>query len=78
MPVFVVTTKDVTVLSGGRAPATLNAAELRKVYGIGDDVFAIVLVGKDGGEKLRSSEPVTADKLTGLVDEMPMRRQEAR
>ncbi|RXF69581.1 DUF4174 domain-containing protein [Hansschlegelia zhihuaiae] len=78
MPVFVVTTRGVTTLSGGRAPATLTAAGLRQAYGVKDDAFAIVLVGKDGGEKLRSAEPVDAAKLTGLVDEMPMRKQETR
>lgn len=78
MPVFVVTRRQVAPLSGGRAPATLKADELRKAYGVGDDDFAIVLIGKDGGEKLRASEPVDAARLTDLVDDMPMRRREAR
>ena len=78
MPVFVVTPRAVTALSGGRAPATLQAQELRAAYGVKDDGFAVVLVGKDGGEKLRSTEPVDADRLTGLVDTMPMRRSETR
>lgn len=78
MPVFVVTRRQVSQLSGGRAPATLNAQDLRKTYGVADDAFAVVLVGKDGGEKLRSAEPVEAARLTDLVDTMPMRQGEAR
>ena len=41
-----------------------------------DGAFAAVLVGRDGGEKFRSSEPVPAEKLFGLIDAMPMRRRE--
>lgn len=78
MPVFVVTKTDVTTLSGGPAPATLGAGALRARFEVGDDAFALVLIGKDGEEKLRSNEPVAAEKLTGLVDEMPMRRREVR
>lgn len=78
MPVFVVTRMGVTALSGGRAAATIRAEDLRKTYGVGDDDFAVVLVGKDGAEKLRSTDPVTAEKLTELVDTMPMRRRKMR
>ena len=38
--------------------------------------FMFILVGKDGGEKLRSKSVVTNRKLFGLIDEMPMRRSE--
>jgi hypothetical protein len=37
-----------------------------------------VLVGKDGGEKFRSTEPVLAEKLFDLIVAMPMRRREVR
>lgn len=48
----------------------------RSRFGIERGAFAAVLVGKDGGEKFRSEEPVPAEKLFGLIDAMPMRRQE--
>ena len=41
-------------------------------------VFAVVLIGKDGGIKLRRSRPVAPAELFALVDQMPMRRQEMR
>ena len=37
--------------------------------------FLVVLIGKDGGEKLNSPNPVTMDRLRRLIDSMPMRRQ---
>ena len=38
--------------------------------------FEVLLVGKDGGVKLRSERPVRAEDLFALIDTMPMRRQE--
>ena len=40
--------------------------------------FEAVLVGKDGGEKLRTDTPITPERLFETVDAMPMRRQEMR
>ncbi|MEM7620524.1 MAG: DUF4174 domain-containing protein [Pseudomonadota bacterium] len=37
-----------------------------------------MLLGKDGGEKLRKARRVTADELFALIDAMPMRQQEMR
>ena len=44
----------------------------------GTDAFAIVLVGKDGGEKLRRTTPLSPEELFSIVDAMPMRRAELR
>ncbi|WP_158828268.1 DUF4174 domain-containing protein [Mucilaginibacter lacusdianchii] len=38
--------------------------------------FTVVLIGKDGGEKLRSTQPFTVKKLYATIDAMPMRQQE--
>jgi len=38
--------------------------------------FAVILIGKDGGEKLRSTSPVTLKNMYGLIDAMPMRKIE--
>lgn len=38
--------------------------------------FTFILVGRDGGEKLRSGEVVSAEKLFALIDAMPMRKNE--
>lgn len=42
----------------------------------GADTFKVRLIGKDGGEKLASSKPVTMSELFAVIDQMPMRRQE--
>lgn len=40
------------------------------------DPFTAVLVGKDGTEKLRSSEPIPMSRLFSVIDRMPMRLRE--
>jgi hypothetical protein len=40
--------------------------------------FTLILVGKDGSEKLRTYNLLTAKKLFALIDAMPMRRDEMR
>ena len=38
--------------------------------------FVITLTGKDGSEKLRSSNEVSIEKLFSIIDAMPMRKEE--
>ena len=38
--------------------------------------FSVVLIGKDGGEKLRRDTVLTTRELFAIVDAMPMRRAE--
>lgn len=59
----------------GAAPPE-DAAKLRNKFRLEPDSFAILLVGKDGGEKFRSYEPVSSRDVLDLIDSMPMRRQE--
>jgi len=40
--------------------------------------FTVVLIGKDGGEKLRREEGANLGEIFGLIDTMPMRRREMR
>jgi hypothetical protein len=53
-----------------------TAADLRAHFGVAADRFSALLVGKDGGVKLRSDEPVSPEELFALIDAMPMRQQE--
>ena len=48
----------------------------RRRFHVAPDAFAVVLLGEDGGEKLRSSLPVSIEKLNSLIDGMPMRKLE--
>lgn len=51
---------------------------LRQALGCEAGAFTAVLVGKDGGAKLRSPDPLGADQLFPVIDAMPMRQDEAR
>lgn len=52
----------------------VDALKLRQDADIKGNTFQAVLIGKDGGVKLRSSDVVTDVKLFGLIDSMPMRK----
>jgi hypothetical protein len=66
---------EVEPLVGEAAPG-IDARALRRELGVGDTAFRTVLIGKDGGVKLKSSSPICAATLFNTVDAMPMRRQE--
>lgn len=59
-----------------RLPTRVEQIALRKRYEIQPGNFTVILIGKDGGDKLRSQTPVTMKRLTELIDSMPMRQQE--
>lgn len=61
---------------GGNPVSPEEAAGARQNFAVGDGEFAAVLIGKDGTEKLRSGEPVSAEELFERIDEMPLRQQE--
>jgi hypothetical protein len=52
--------------------------DLWGAYSVEPDSFEVLLVGKDGGVKFRSSEVVSPEEIFRLVDAMPMRREEMR
>ncbi|MEG8040133.1 DUF4174 domain-containing protein [Sphingomonas sp. LR60] len=53
-------------------------AMLRKRFNLPSDRFSVVLIGKDGGLKMRQTRPIAAALLEETIDAMPMRRQEKR
>ncbi|MCF2489231.1 DUF4174 domain-containing protein [Dyadobacter sp. CY347] len=55
-----------------------NIPEWRKWKIDTTSAFTFLLIGRDGGEKLRSNEVVSPEKLFGLIDAMPMRRNEVK
>lgn len=50
----------------------------RRRFHVAANEFAVILVGKDGGEKLRSSTPLSWQRISSTVDSMPMRKDEMR
>lgn len=55
-----------------------EAEQLRRQFQVADSAFSVVLIGKDGTQKLQQEEVLTMDKLFAVVDAMPMRRREMR
>jgi len=71
-------TGDAVRTSGdGESVMSGTVAALRRRFAAPVDRFMAVLVGKDGGTKLVSVEPISADRLFTTIDAMPMRRREA-
>lgn len=48
----------------------------RSHFNVKSNEFCIILIGKDGSEKYRSEVPISLNQLYGLIDAMPMRKQE--
>jgi hypothetical protein len=56
-----------------------TAADFYQTYGVERDEFVVILIGKDGGEKLRrTGEVMPPDLLFDTIDAMPMRQREIR
>ena len=55
-----------------------SAAAVRQNFKVRSGSFTIILVGKDGGVKLRRTEKVNLTDIFSLIDAMPMRREEMR
>jgi len=75
---IVVTVETDLVEIDGLANPTIRADRLRDAFNVPEQGFSILLIGKDGGVKLRSRQPVTTKDLFALIDGMPMRQREMR
>jgi hypothetical protein len=64
----------VEVVGDKVAGATDPQAVLRRKYRLSTTGFTAILIGKDGGEKLRSATPISAAVLEDTIDAMPMRQ----
>ncbi len=53
-----------------------EADSIRDRFGISPNAFSLILIGKDGGIKLKRSDPVDLTEIFELIDSMPMRRNE--
>jgi hypothetical protein len=60
----------------GQVVDTSQARRLLSEFGIGANSFSVVLIGKDGGEKLRVNEVPDLPTIYAVIDGMPMRSVE--
>ena len=67
---------DGTSFLDGDVVDTSQAQRLRSEFGIGTNSFSVVLIGKDGGEKLRVNDVPELPAIYAVIDGMPMRGSE--
>lgn len=67
---------DGTSTLDGQIVDTSQVQRLFSQFGIGADSFSVVLVGKDGGEKLRVNDVPNLQTIYAVIDGMPMRGRE--
>ena len=60
----------------GRGMSDEEQLLARQRFHLAPEAFAVVLLGKDGGEKLRVTAPVSMERLNRTIDAMPMRKDE--
>ena len=53
-----------------------DADSIRNHFAIPSNTFSFILVGKDGGIKLKREDRVDLSDVFGLIDSMPMRQRE--
>ena len=62
----------------GKAIDAEESRRLAQQYGIDDNAFSVLLIGKDGGEKLRFTDVPDLQAIYTVIDGMPMRQGEMR
>ncbi len=58
--------------------SSTDAEAARRRFHVAPNEFAVILLGKDGGEKLRAKKPISMERLEETIDAMPMRQDEMR
>lgn len=66
------------VTKEGAVLPQVGTPKLYRHFNVPAQKFTVILLGKDGEEKLREQSALTSDALFSLIDAMPMRQQEVR
>lgn len=53
-----------------------HAPDMRRRFGVSPDAFTVILIGKDGTEKLRLGEVTDPQVFYEAIEAMPMRQEE--
>ncbi len=64
--------------SDGQGLKKIEIKTIRRQFEVPADQFAVILIGKDGTEKLRRWSVVPPKEIFDLIDSMPMRQAEIR
>jgi len=65
-----------TPTDDGRPITAASAQRIRERFDVETEGFTVILVGKDGTEKRRETEPVSMASIFATIDAMPMRQAE--
>ena len=76
MVIGVVVTEGTSSL-GGQTIGAEQSQRLMKQFAVDEGAFTAVLIGKDGGEKLRVNGVPNLATIYAVIDGMPMRNREA-
>lgn len=68
--------KDTIVTGEGKVLPQFGTGPFYREFEVERDVFAVLLIGKDGEIKMREGRPVSLETLYGVIDSMPMRQRE--
>jgi hypothetical protein len=77
MVIGILLTEGQSTLAGQPINA-VDSQRLSERYAIGENAFTALLIGKDGGEKLRVDEVPDLSTIYAVIDGMPMRSGEMR
>ena len=67
---------DHSVSIDGARKAQLGTPRFYRYFKTDENAYTVILLGKDGEEKLRQYETVSEASLFSLIDAMPMRQRE--
>ena len=70
--------KRAKIISGSSRLSESSGHYLREKFSIKSGTFTVLLIGKDGGVKLRREGRVELAEVFSLIDSMPMRQREKR
>lgn len=59
-----------------KIPGDITADDLRQQFQVKSTVFTLILIGKDGGEKYRTTHLTKPAVIFNIIDAMPMRQSE--
>ncbi|MGB7394396.1 MAG: DUF4174 domain-containing protein [Pricia sp.] len=66
------------VYAADESPSEMEAKDIYDRYDLALDFSGTILIGKDGGSKMKKPFEVSAKTVFDLIDSMPMRRAEMR
>ncbi len=65
------------VVIDGEPQVQFGTPPFYEYFGVSSGEFAVIILGKDGEEKVRQNTPMPLSELSAFIDAMPMAQREA-